>query len=81
MTRKLFGTDGIRGTANAAPITADPPIHDWTRGEQGEGAEPSPAALAQIVTWILGGMTLLALLLVIAAFLFAREVPEEESGA
>jgi phosphoglucosamine mutase len=23
MTRKLFGTDGIRGTANAAPITAD----------------------------------------------------------
>ena len=23
MIRKLFGTDGIRGTANAAPITAD----------------------------------------------------------
>jgi phosphoglucosamine mutase len=23
MTRKLFGTDGIRGTANMEPITAD----------------------------------------------------------
>ena len=23
MTRKLFGTDGIRGTANSEPITAD----------------------------------------------------------
>ncbi|MDX1576017.1 MAG: phosphoglucosamine mutase, partial [Kiloniellales bacterium] len=23
MTRKLFGTDGIRGAANSAPITAD----------------------------------------------------------
>ena len=22
-TRKLFGTDGIRGTANTAPMTAD----------------------------------------------------------
>ncbi len=40
MTRKFFGTDGIRGTANAAPITADTALRvaqaagaQFTRGE------------------------------------------------
>ena len=27
MTRKLFGTDGIRGTANAEPMTAETALH------------------------------------------------------
>ena len=32
MTRKFFGTDGIRGTTNLEPMTAETALRDEIRG-------------------------------------------------
>ena len=39
MTRKLFGTDGVRGTANREPITAETALKLQAQALQGLATE------------------------------------------
>ena len=45
MTRKYFGTDGIRGTANRAPMTPDIALRVGLAA--GDGVENAPPSLAR----------------------------------
>ena len=54
MTRKLFGTDGVRGTANTYPMTAEMAGREIdieiAPGYEVERPQPSPNSVAELVS-------------------------------